>query len=81
MEISFPGPASVDWFEQAAGVARATQGPDQRVLQLNVQGPLTEIIHIASQHNAVSIATREPTLEEIFLHFYEPEQASSALAR
>ena len=39
-----------------------------------------EIIHIASQHNATNMATREPTLEEVFLRFYEPEQVPSALA-
>jgi ABC-2 type transport system ATP-binding protein len=45
-----------------------------------VQGELTEIIHLASQHNATNITTHEPTLEEVFLRFYEPEQQPSALA-
>ncbi len=80
VEISFPGPASVEWFKHVAGVARVAQGADERTLQLNVQGALTEIIHIASQYGATNIATREPTLEEVFLRFYEPEQKSSALA-
>jgi ABC-2 type transport system ATP-binding protein len=80
VEISFAGPASVEWFKQVAGVASVAQGADERTLQLNVQGTLTEIIHIASQHNATNVATREPSLEEVFLRFYEPEQQSSALA-
>jgi hypothetical protein len=41
---------------------------------------LTEIILIAGDHHATNIATREPSLEEVFLRFYEPEQQSSALA-
>jgi ABC-2 type transport system ATP-binding protein len=80
VEISFPGPASIEWFKTVAGVTRVAQGADERILQLNVQGPLTEIIHLASQHDATNIATREPTLEEVFLRFYEPEQTPSALA-
>ena len=80
VEISFPGPASVEWFKHVAGVARVAQGADERTLQLNVQGELTEIIHIAGDHHATNMATREPTLEEVFLRFYEPEQAPSALA-
>ena len=35
---------------------------------------------IAGQHSATNIATHEPSLEEAFLRFYEPQQESSALA-
>src|SRR5579872_3545208 len=80
VELSFPGPASIEWFKNVAGVTSVVQGADERTLQLNVQGTLTEIIHLASQHDATNIATHEPTLEEAFLRFYEPEQAPSALA-
>ncbi len=80
VEISFAGPASVDWFKHVAGVARVAQGGDERTLQLNVQGALTEIIHIAGQHSATNITTHEPTLEEVFLRFYEPEQSPATLA-
>ena len=80
VELSFAGPASTDWFKHVAGVTSVAQGADERTLRLNVQGELTEIIHIASQHSATNIATREPSLEEIFLRFYEPQQASTTLA-
>ena len=78
--ITFAGPASLEWFKNITSVANVTQGADEHTLQLNVQGALTEIIRIASDHHATNIATREPTLEEVFLRFYEPEQKSSALA-
>ena len=80
VEIGFPGPASVEWFKQVAGVARVAQGADERTLQLNVQGELTEIIHVAGQHSATNIDMHEPTLEEVFLRFYEPEQSPATLA-
>jgi ABC-2 type transport system ATP-binding protein len=81
VEISFAGPASVEWFKHVAGVSRVARGADERTLQLNVQGELTEIIHIAGEHYATNIVTHEPSLEEVFLRFYEPEQEPSALAR
>lgn len=81
VEISFAGPASPEWFKNIAGVTRAEAGANERTLQLNVQGELTEIIQIAGQHSATNIDTHEPSLEEIFLRFYEPEQASTALVR
>jgi ABC-2 type transport system ATP-binding protein len=74
VEISFAGPASVDWFKPVAGVTRVAQGADEHILQLNVQGDLTEIIQVAGQHGATNIAAHEPTLEEAFLRFYEPQQ-------
>src|SRR5216683_926752 len=79
VEITFVGPASVDWFKNVTGVVKVAQGADEHILQLNVQGTLAEIIHIASQHNATNIDTHEPTLEEVFLRFYEPEQSPATL--
>ena len=70
----------MEWFKQIAGVTSVAQGTDERTLQLNVQGDLSQIIHIASQHGATNIVTREPSLEEAFLRFYVPQQESSALA-
>ncbi len=78
VEISFAGPASVDWFKHVAGVVSVAQGADERTLQLSVQGDLTEIIQIANQHSATNIDTHEPSLEEIFLRFYEPEPSALA---
>lgn len=80
VEISFAGPASVEWFKNVAGVARVAQGADEHFLHLNVQGALTEIIQIAAQHGATNIDTHEPSLEEVFLRFYEQEQPQTALA-
>ena len=79
VEISFAGPASVEWFKNVEGVTKVAQGADEHTLQLNVQGALTEIIQIAGGHHATNIDTHEPSLEEVFLRFYEPEQSSAAL--
>ena len=80
VEINFPGPASVDWFKHVTSVVKVEQGADEHILQLHVQGTLAEIIKIAGEHNATNIDTHEPTLEEVFLRFYEPQQSPAALA-
>jgi ABC-2 type transport system ATP-binding protein len=81
VEMSFAGLASIEWFEHVAGVTRVAQGSHEHTLQLNVRGELTEIIKIAAEHHATNIDTHEPTLEEVFLRFYEPGQSSTVLAR
>jgi ABC-2 type transport system ATP-binding protein len=81
VELSFAGPASVDWFSNVVGVVKVAPGADERTLQLHVQGTLTQVLKVAGDHNATNIATHEPTLEEVFLRFYEPQQEPSALAR
>jgi ABC-2 type transport system ATP-binding protein len=80
VEIAFASPASVDWFKQTADVTKVAQGADERILRLVVQGDLAEIIQVAGQHGATNIATHEPSLEEVFLRFYEPKPESAALA-
>jgi ABC-2 type transport system ATP-binding protein len=80
VEITFAGPAEASWFKHVVGVDNVAQSADEHTLQLSVKGDLTEIIHIASQHNARNITTHEPTLEEVFLRFYEPEHEPARLA-
>ncbi len=81
IEISFAGPSSVDWFKNVAGVTKVSSGVNDRVLQLHIQGgALAEVMKIAGERNATNIVTHEPTLEEVFLRFYEPEQSTPVLA-
>ena len=80
VEISFAEPASPDWFKQLTGVTGVTQGANTHTLQLHVQGELAEIIKIAALHNVTAISDHEPSLEEVFLRFYEPEQETAVMA-
>lgn len=81
VEISFPSPASVEWFREAEGVLKVEPGADEHILELQVQGSLTQVIRIAGERNATAIATHEPTLEEVFLRFYEQSAQPSALVK
>ncbi len=77
VEINFAGPASTEWFARIPGVVSVTAGHNEQELRLAVTGELHEVIQIAAQHNATNIATHEPSLEEVFLRFYEPEARAS----
>ena len=81
VEITFADVASPSWFNGIEGVVDVVIGTNDRTLQLHVQGSLADVLRIAGEHGATNITTHEPTLEEVFLRFYEPEQSSPALAK
>jgi ABC-type multidrug transport system ATPase subunit len=81
VEISFAAPARAEWFGGLRGVSKVKAGHNERSLHLVVQGDLKEILKVASQREATNIVTSEPTLEEIFLHYYESEQPTFSIVR
>jgi ABC-2 type transport system ATP-binding protein len=50
-----------------------------RGLRLTVQGDLAAVLQVATQHQAVNLTTREPSLEEVFLRYYEPATVAPAV--
>lgn len=71
--LRFPTTVSPTIFTGVESVLRSrTLGTGQTV-ELTVQGDLQAVISIAAQHSAISINTHEPTLEEIFLKYYEQD--------
>lgn len=81
VELSFAAPARAEWFGDLRGVSKVTAGHNERSLHLVIQDDLKEILKVASQHEATNIVTYEPTLEEIFLRYYESEQPTVSIAR
>jgi ABC-2 type transport system ATP-binding protein len=73
LDISFAAPASRECFTNVPGVLAVQADQDGLELHLTVQGEASEVLKIAVQHEARDIATYEPTLEEVFLPFYQPE--------
>ena len=87
MEISFAAPASPDWFARLPGVRSVVSAHGGRDLRLETQGEQQAVIQEAARRGAVNIATREPSLEEVFLRFYasaarpeQPERPEEAVA-
>lgn len=73
LDISFSTPAAPEWFLHLPGVLEVQPGRDGLEMHLVVQGKLHEVLRVAVQHDAIDIATHEPSLEEVFLHFYTDE--------
>jgi ABC-2 type transport system ATP-binding protein len=81
VDLSFAAPASPAWFTSLQGVRSAAPGRSLHEVHLAAQGELHDVIKVAAQHDATNIVTREPSLEEIFLRFYEPERSPAVVNR
>ena len=80
VEVTFSSAPSPDWFNGVAGVRAVTVNNGGRGLRLTVQGDLGAVLQVAAQHEAINLTTREPSLEEVFLRYYEPETAPAAVS-
>ena len=78
VEITFATPAVADGFAGDAGVRSVSLDETGRVVRLTVQGDLAAVLQTAARHEAVNLSAREPSLEEIFLRYYQPESAAGA---
>jgi ABC-2 type transport system ATP-binding protein len=73
IEIQFDDAVTATSFEGIPGV-QDVQVHDGR-LTFTVQGSLNEIFKAAAQHTVQNVISYEPSLEEVFLSFYESESA------
>ena len=67
VEITFDGPAPQ--LPDLPGVRLTRSGPN--AVRAEVTGSIGPLIATLSQHPVVSLISREPSLEEIFLHHYD----------
>jgi ABC-2 type transport system ATP-binding protein len=75
VEITFPTEAQIGWFSGVPNTRVMEFDGDKHTIHLTVQGDLSQIIQIAAQHGATNLESREPSLEEVFLRYYEPAKA------
>ncbi len=52
-------------------MTQAEQLPDGHTLRLTIQGEADAVIKAAAQYAIVSLSSHEPSLEDIFLRYYE----------
>jgi ABC-2 type transport system ATP-binding protein len=78
VDIGFDTPASPTWFTGLPGVESVTAADGGKALHLTVHHDLGKVLKVAAQHDAIALTSQEPSLEEVFLHFYAPAQASQA---
>ena len=76
VELTFPARVESASFAALPGARDLVTLPDERTLRLTVAGDLHELIQLAARHGATNIASRAPSLEEIFLRYYEGSRES-----
>ena len=73
LEIHFAGPVSQEKFTEISGVKDVSV--HDSVLTCTVVGELDALVKAASQARVVNIISHEPSLEEIFLDYYNEEDS------
>ena len=71
VEVTFSGPAPQ--LPALAGVQVSSAGPN--ALRFEVTGSVGPLIAALAEHPVATLTSREPSLEEIFLHHYEGTDA------
>ena len=70
IEFHFDEPVPASAFEHLPGVKEVVAHGDS--VLLSVEGAVDAVVKEAARHRVVSLETREPSLEEAFLAFYDP---------
>ena len=75
--ITFVGEAPLAAFQSLDGVEQAEALPDGHTLRLSVSGGLDSVVKVAAQYPITGLTSQEPSLEEIFLRYYEDDGAAA----
>ena len=73
--ITFAAPVPVEIFKTLDGVAEMESLDHGRGVRLGMQGPADAVIKAAARYPVVSLTSHEPSLEDIFLRYYEADGA------
>ena len=71
--IVFAHPVPVEAFSRLEGVTKAEPLDSGTGVRLTTQGSADAVIKAAAQHPVVSLTSYEPSLEDVFLRYYEPD--------
>jgi ABC-2 type transport system ATP-binding protein len=69
--ITFANAVPADAFKQLDGVVQVEQLADRHSLRLAVQGQADAVVKAAAQYPVMALTSHEPSLEDIFLRYYE----------
>ena len=76
--ISFAHPIQVETFARLEGVTDVQALNGGSAVRLAMQGAADSVIKAAAQYPVLSLTSYEPSLEDVFLRYYEPEAVSVA---
>ena len=71
MTITFASPIPVETFKTVDGVIDVEGLDHGHGVRLTVQGPADAVVKAAARYPVVSLTSAEPSLEDIFLRYYE----------
>jgi ABC-type multidrug transport system ATPase subunit len=71
--ISFSQPVPVEAFAQLEGVTNVESLSDGRAVRIAMQGSADAVIKAAAHYPVVSLTSYEPSLEDVFLRYYESD--------
>ena len=69
--ITFATATPVEAFEHLPGVEQVEQLAGGQALRLTVSGGLDGVVKAAAQYPIITLTSHEPSLEDIFLRYYE----------
>jgi ABC-2 type transport system ATP-binding protein len=76
MTITFGDAVPVDVFRTLEGVVEVEALDQGHTVRLTMQGPADSVIKAAARYPVVSLTSHEPSLEDIFLRYYEGDEAA-----
>ena len=71
--ISFAEPVPADVFKAVDGVSEVEPLSNGHALRVAIQGSADAVIKAAARYPVLSITSYEPSLEDIFLRYYQPD--------
>jgi ABC-2 type transport system ATP-binding protein len=71
--ITFANAVSIEAFTGLDGVEQVETLADGHTLRLSVQGGADAVIKAAAQYSVLTLTSHEPSLEDIFLRYYEDD--------
>jgi ABC-2 type transport system ATP-binding protein len=82
LTLTFAGTVPAEAFEKLDGVAHVESEAGGHTLRVTMQGPADSVIKAAARYQVVSLTSHEPSLEDIFLRYYEADgQAAREVSR
>ncbi len=79
--IMFAEPVSIDAFKSIEGVADVEQLNEGHAVRIAMQGAADPVIKTAARYPVVSLTSYEPSLEDIFLRYYEDDGKVAGVAK
>ncbi|HXC78479.1 MAG TPA: ABC transporter ATP-binding protein [Candidatus Acidoferrum sp.] len=76
MTVTFGSPVPADAFKSLDGVISVEASDEGHTLRLEMQGPADAVVKAAARYPVISLTSHEPSLEDIFLRYYESDVAA-----